>query len=129
MEQQVRVLSSSIKHGKGYQTYELEHGKCIPADFFSKEEIDKLISVNALEYVKPATDTRELVKPIPEEPKTQLQDLSTMSVAETIEFLDTVVDVVHLEKYLDQEEGQKSRSRKRVLKFIENRIKDLQGTE
>lgn len=127
--EQVRVLSTSIKHGKGYQMYELPRGKCIPADFFSKEEIDKLISVNALEYIKPIPDIQKLAKPIPEEPKIQLQDLSTMSVANTIEFLDTVVDAVQLEKYLDQEEGQKSRVRKRVTKFIENRIKDLQGTE
>jgi len=127
--EQVRILTN-IDHGRGFEIFKLKPDQCIPANFFTLEQREHLVNSKAIELIQPAPSPQELVQPNPEKPKIQQpQDLSIMSVAETIEFLDTVVDVVQLEKYLDQEEGQKSRVRKRVTKFIENRIKDLQGTE
>jgi len=126
--EQVRVLTN-IDHGRGFEIFKLKPDQCIPANFFTPDQLEHLVKSEAIERIKTAPPVEEMAEPIPEVSKTRLEDLSTMSVANTIEFLDTVVDVVQLEKYLDQEEGQKSRTRKRVTKFIENRIKDLQGTD
>ena len=125
--EQVRILTN-INHGRGFETFELKPGQCIPSDFFTPDQRNHLQKSGALEVIEPPPSIQEMDTPLPEKPKSKLQVLSEMSVAATIEFLDTVVDAVLLEKYLDQEEGQKSRARKRVLKFIETRIRDLQGT-
>lgn len=127
--EQVRILTN-IDHGRGFETFKLKPDQCIPANFFTPDQLKHLVKSEAIELIKSAPTVEEMVEPVSEEPRVQqLKDLSEMSVATTIEFLDSVVDVVLLEKYLDQEENQKSRARKRILKYIENRIKDLQGTE
>lgn len=113
-----------ISHGKDGKRYSFEVGRLVPEDTFTPKEAATLLAIPAMEKV-PEIATKEDI-PV-EKGLSPLIDLSKLTVLDIREFLEGIVDVDVLERYVDQESSRDTSARKTVTDYINRRINDLTG--
>jgi len=106
------------------KSYDFSVGTILPDNFFPSELRESYLSKKLIRE----TDKKPNLSPEAGENIEQLADLSKMKLVEAKEFLEDEYDVARLEKYFDQENGQKS-PRKKLLKWIEKQSNELTGFE
>ena len=118
-------LLTSIKYGKDGKRYKLKKGDIVGRKFFIKKDLKVIWDEGFLKKVKEEPTVNEFTETID---VPQLEDLSKMNVTAAKEFLDGVVHVTELEKYLDQALAEEF-PRKTITEFIERRVKEITGSE
>ena len=118
-------LLTSIRYGKDGKRYKLKKGDIVDRKFFIKKDLKTIWDEGFLKKVKETPTVGEFTKAID---VPQLEDLSKMNVTAAKEFLDGVVYVTELEKYLDQALTEEF-PRKTITEFIQRKIKELTGSE
>ena len=118
-------LLTSIRYGKDGKRYKLKKGDIVDRKFFIKKDLKTIWDEGFLKKVKETPTVGEFTETID---VPQLEDLSKMNVTAAKEFLDGVVYVTELEKYLDQALTEEF-PRKTITEFIQRKIKELTGSE
>ena len=118
-------LLTSIRYGKDGKRYKLKKGDIVDRKFFIKKDLKTIWDEGFLKKVKEKPTVGEFTETID---VPQLEDLSKMNVTAAKEFLDGVVYVTELEKYLDQALTEEF-PRKTITEFIQRKIKELTGSE
>ena len=118
-------LLTSIRYGKDGKRYKLKKGDIVDRKFFIKKDLKIIWDEGFLKKVKETPTVGEFTETID---VPQLEDLSKMNVTAAKEFLDGVVYVTELEKYLDQALTEEF-PRKTITEFIQRKIKELTGSE
>jgi len=111
-----------IKYQRDGEKFKIEEGTILPKTFFTTKERNALLDKGRIRRSKERPEKLKGME-VPE-----FQDLGKMTVVEAKEFLDEEYEIVNLEKFIDQENHQKT-PRSSIIKFIERRIRDLVGPD
>ena len=124
MPTQVQALTKMI-HGKGTSNFTIAKDEILDSSFFNPEELKDLLKEKIVGLIETRPKSIKIPEKQPAFIKKDLVDLSIQNVSEALELLSVLAEPKELERYLDQENKGKKRSR--ILRFIKDRLVELYG--